>query len=29
VVDNPQGPFAEGLDKTWVADYHALHGEPY
>jgi hypothetical protein len=29
VVDNPDGPYAEGLDKTWVRAYHALHGLPY
>jgi hypothetical protein len=29
VVDNPKGAYAEGLDKTWVAAYHALHGLPY
>jgi hypothetical protein len=29
IVDNPEGPFAEGLDKTWVAAYHALHGVAY
>jgi hypothetical protein len=29
IVDNPDGPFAEGLDKTWVAAYHALHGVAY
>jgi hypothetical protein len=28
VVDNPAGPFAEGLDKAWVADYHRTHGQP-
>jgi hypothetical protein len=28
VVDNPAGPFAEGLDKAWVADYHRGHGRP-
>jgi hypothetical protein len=29
VVDNPAGPFAEGLDETWVRAYHAVHGLPY
>ena len=29
VVDNPAGPFADGLDKDWVLDYHAQHGRPY
>jgi hypothetical protein len=29
VVDNPQGPYAEGLDKQWVLAYHAEHGIPY
>ncbi len=28
VVDNPQGPFAEGLDGPWVREYHAQHGQP-
>jgi hypothetical protein len=28
VVDNPGGPFAEGLDKEWVRAYHAGHGIP-
>jgi hypothetical protein len=28
VVDNPGGPFAEGLDKSWVWAYHARHGRP-
>ena len=28
VVDNPNGPFAEGLDKEWVRAYHAEHGVP-
>ena len=28
VVDNPAGPFAEGLDKAWVADYQRTHGRP-
>ena len=28
VVDNPDGPFAEGLDKEWVRAYHAEHGVP-
>ena len=28
VVDNPAGPFAEGLDATWVRAYHADHGLP-
>ena len=28
VVDPPAGPFAEGLDKTWVRAYHAEHGLP-
>jgi hypothetical protein len=26
IVDNPNGPFAEGLDKEWVRAYHAEHG---
>jgi hypothetical protein len=26
IVDNPDGPFAEGLDKAWVLAYHARHG---
>ncbi len=26
VVDNPGGPFAEGLDAAWVRGYHATHG---
>jgi hypothetical protein len=29
VVDNPAGPFADGLDKEWVWAYHARHGRPY
>lgn len=29
VVDNPAGPFADGLDKSWVQTYHAEHGRPY
>jgi hypothetical protein len=29
VVDNPDGPFAEGLDKEWVRAYHAVHGTAY
>jgi hypothetical protein len=29
VVDNPAGPFSEGLDATWVNDYHSKHGIPY
>jgi hypothetical protein len=28
VVDNPAGPFAEGLDKAWVTEYHRTHGRP-
>jgi len=28
VVANPSGPFAEGLDETWVRAYHAEHGRP-
>ena len=28
VVDNPDGAFAEGLDKEWVRAYHAEHGRP-
>jgi hypothetical protein len=28
VVDNPAGPFAEGLDAQWVRGYHAEHGLP-
>lgn len=28
VVDDPDGPFAEGLDKAWVLAYHAEHGIP-
>lgn len=28
VVDNPGGPFAEGLDAAWVRGYHAEHGLP-
>jgi len=28
VVENPGGPFAEGLDAAWVRDYHATHGLP-
>jgi hypothetical protein len=28
IVDNPNGPFAEGLDKAWVLAYHARHGVP-
>ncbi len=29
VVDNPDGAFAEGLDKQWVGAYHSEHGLPY
>jgi hypothetical protein len=29
IVDNPAGPFAEGLDEAWVRNYHALHGRAY
>jgi hypothetical protein len=29
VVNNPGGPFAEGLDEGWVRAYHAAHGRPY
>lgn len=29
VVDNPDGPFADGLDESWVRAYHAEHGRPY
>jgi hypothetical protein len=25
-VDNPRGPYAEGLDEAWVRAYHARHG---
>jgi hypothetical protein len=28
VVDNPAGPYAEGLDEAWVRRYHAAHGRP-
>jgi hypothetical protein len=28
VVDNPAGPFAEGLDAAWVRAFHADHGLP-
>jgi len=28
VVENPQGPFAEGLDAAWVREYHEEHGQP-
>lgn len=28
IVDNPSGPFAEGLDAEWVRAYHAEHGLP-
>jgi len=28
VVDNPGGPFAEGLDAAWVRAYHSEHGLP-
>jgi hypothetical protein len=28
-VDNPAGPYAEGLDQAWVRAYHAEHGRPY
>jgi len=28
VVDDPDGPFAEGLDNAWVLAYHAEHGIP-
>src|SRR5262245_20748189 len=28
VVDNPAGPFADGLDEAWVRQYHATHGSP-
>jgi hypothetical protein len=27
-VDNPGGPYAEGLDEAWVRAYHAEHGRP-
>jgi hypothetical protein len=26
-VDNPRGPYAEGLDEQWVRGYHATHGQ--
>ncbi|GIH04385.1 hypothetical protein Rhe02_24520 [Rhizocola hellebori] len=26
IVENKDGPYAEGLDKKWVSDYHAAHG---
>jgi hypothetical protein len=29
IVDNPGGPFADGLDKDWTRAYHAQHGVPY
>lgn len=29
VVDNPGGPFVDGLDDTWVRAYHAQHGVAY
>jgi hypothetical protein len=29
VVDSPAGPFADGLDDTWVKAYLAQHGVPY
>jgi len=29
VVDNPDGPFADGLDEQWVRAYHAEHGRPF
>jgi hypothetical protein len=28
IVENPTGPFAEGLDAQWVRDYHAEHSLP-
>jgi hypothetical protein len=28
VVDNPGGPFAQGLDAAWVRGYHAAHSLP-
>jgi hypothetical protein len=27
-VDNPEGPYAEGLGEAWVRAYHAEHGRP-
>lgn len=29
VVDNPAGPFAEGLPRNWVRAYNNTHGLPY
>jgi hypothetical protein len=29
VVDNPGGPFADGLDEAWVREYHARAGRPF
>jgi hypothetical protein len=29
VVNSPGGPYADGLDDTWVRAYHAMHGVPY
>jgi hypothetical protein len=29
VVDDPAGPYVDGLDDTWVRAYHAQHGLPY
>jgi hypothetical protein len=29
IVDNPNGPFAEGLDATWERAYNAEHGLPF
>jgi hypothetical protein len=29
VVDNPDGPFADGLDEAWVREYHRTHGRAY
>jgi hypothetical protein len=29
IVPDPAGPFAEGLDRTWVMAYHAGHAIPY
>ena len=28
VVDNPGGPYADGLDEKWVRSYHAAHALP-
>lgn len=28
IVDNPAGPYADGLDEAWVRRYHAAHARP-